>query len=192
MDANTFFGYTTRSSAYDARRHVNLFFNTFVSYNMELDPSINSTIRRALKYLNLGNLDMSAQLIASEGLTPDQNKFLEFLKKDKGLSDSEYKTIIAGISFTCEQYRTPAGYREYEHKLLMIQIVISTAFMQPQVQARIQAFYENSINSLSRFLNINTMISIIQKTNEVAANYISSDALISNLHKIETDVLRIL
>ena len=36
------------------------------------------------------------------------------------------------------------------------------------------------------------MISIIQKTNEVAANYISSDALISNLHKIETDVLRIL
>ena len=114
------------------------------------------------------------------------------MKKDKGLSDSEYKTIIAGISFTCEQYRTPAGYREYEHKLLMIQIVISTAFMQPQVQARIQAFYENSINSLSRFLNINTMISIIQKTNEVAANYISSDALISNLHKIETDVLRIL
>lgn len=192
MDANTFFGYTTRSSAYDARRHVNFFFNTFVSYNMELDPSINSTIRRALKYLNLGNLDMSAQLIASEILTPDQNKFLEFLKKDKGLSDSEYKTIIAGISFTCEQYRTPAGYREYEHKLLMIQIVISTAFMQPQVQARIQAFYENSINSLSRFLNINTMISIIQKTNEVAANYISSDALISNLHKIETDVLRIL
>jgi hypothetical protein len=190
MDANTFFGYTTRSSAYDARRHVNFFFNAFVSYNMEVNPSISSTIGKAMKFFNLGNIVMAAQYITSEVLTPDQNKFLEFLKKDKGLSDDEYKTIIAGISFTCEQYRTPAGYREYEHKLLMVQIAIATAFMQPQIPNKTQAFYENSIRSLSRFLQVDTMISIVQKTNKVAASYTSANALINNLHKIENEVLR--
>lgn len=189
MDAKTFLGYTTGSSAYDGRRHVNYFLVHFVSYNTAIDSSLIPYGRTLLDALRSQNFNKAYDICVNHLLTPIQKRFLECLKRKKGLTQDEYTTILSGISLTESIMRTPAGYSKVENKRMFIHNVVATMFMQPQVQYATNEFYNGCFKTFSVFLSTNEMMNILRTTQSVCENYSTVDSVLNNLSSIESQVL---
>lgn len=189
MDAKTFFGYTTGSSMYDGRRHLNYFFVHFVSYNTAINHSLIPHGRKLLETLKKRNLSKAYSICVNELLTPIQKRFLENLKNRKGLTNDEYTTILSGISLSESIVRTPAGYSKLENKRMFIHCIVATMFMQPQIQGTINEFYTGSFQTFSVFLSTDEMLGLMKTTQSVCSNYCTVESVLNNLGNIESQVL---
>lgn len=125
---DNFFGIGTCSSAYDMRRHVNLFFVLFIesrriangdSFMNQVINILRSPSSEAVKAAQMKNILSDLEL-----------NFLNHMAYRYGLSDSDLTTILSGRTFFDKSTNSPAGYNGVENWTMLTQLVYA-AYLTP-------------------------------------------------------------
>lgn len=189
MDANTFFGYNSGSCLYDKRRHLNFFFFNYIQYNLNVNSSIRPFYRTLINLLQNNELDKAYEVCTKGLLIPIQIEFLQTIRVRLGLSIDEYKAILTG-QFLNSMVKTPAGYSRLDNMKLFIDCVVSTMFMQPQVQQETNKFYDSCLKCFSIYFSTDEMVELIGVTNQIADRYaFSVESILDNIEAIENEVI---
>lgn len=73
-----FFGYSSGSSAFDKRRHINVIFQLLIMYKLKVNP--NSLIPKIRRALQLPTQE-AAELICNDVLSYDEHNYLNLLRE---------------------------------------------------------------------------------------------------------------
>lgn len=159
-----YFGYTTGSSLYDNRRHLNCVLNIFI---LGLEQEVIFDIIQ--KYSNNSRAETAQQLkfYIAMSFSNAAVRYLDYISDDLELSVEEKNNIFGLIDIFNKEFRSPAGYSKLENQKLLVHMLFATSFMNEELRNTIVV---NAIAELMKpFFDINiiiktfnTLISIIE------------------------------
>ncbi|MCH5216807.1 MAG: hypothetical protein J1F10_07670 [Muribaculaceae bacterium] len=126
---DNFFGYGSASADFDKRRHINVIFQILLMYKLKQNQA---WIVPKLQYALRLPTQQAAEYICNEILSYDEHNYLNLLRERYNVSVSDFTKILSGYGCTLPENKTPAGYSTRQNQELLIQMLNSRYYMQPQ------------------------------------------------------------
>lgn len=148
-----YFGYTTGSSVYDKRRHLNCVLNVFI---FGFDQDVTSDILQ--KYSSNSRAETAQQLkfYIAMSFSNAAVRCLDYISDDLQLSVEEKNNIFGLIDIFNKEFRSPAGYSKQENQKLLVHMLLMTSFMNEELR---NAIVVNAIGGIMKpFFDVNYII----------------------------------
>lgn len=124
-----FFGYGTCSSTYDCRRHINVIFQLLLMYKLKSNPNV--LVPQLRNILSMPT-QQAAEKVCNDILSYDEHNYLNLLRERYHLPELDFVKIMSAYGCTLRENKTPAGYSKRQNQELLIQMLNSRYYMQPQ------------------------------------------------------------
>lgn len=126
-----YYGYTTGSSAYDKRRHLNCVLNVFI---FGLENDVTSEIIK--KYSSNSRQETAQQLkfYIAISFSNAAVRCLDYISDDLQLSIDEKNNIFGLVDIFNKEFRSPAGYNNQENQKLLVHMLFMTCFMNEELR----------------------------------------------------------
>ncbi len=124
-----FFGYNTGSTLFDKRRHLNTVFCLFANYHLILDSRIGQQIAY---HLENSDTETIASFICNDIFSYGEHNFMNLLREKYQISESDFLQIMGGVGLLERENKTPAGYNRQQNISLLVELLVSRIYMQPQ------------------------------------------------------------
>ncbi len=125
----SFFGYGSCSAAYDKRRHLNVLFQLFMIYRLKADQQ---GLVPKLKMVIQMPTEEAAEFVCNDILSYDEHNFLNLIRERLNLADADFVKIMSAYGCTLPENKTPAGYTCRQNQELLVQMLTTRCFMQPE------------------------------------------------------------
>lgn len=121
----SFFGYGTRSSAYDGRRHVDVLTNYFATYQlMAKGEKVAGIVRNAVQMEE----SQATSYLKRNLYGADFLNFIKMMARKFSLTEEEIDVILSTKALLMRTRRTPAGYDRDKNIGLLVDIAYIQRF----------------------------------------------------------------
>ena len=124
-----FFGYNSGSVLFDKRRHLNTLFCLLIHYHFILS---NSLVQQIAYYLKNKDRKTTALFISNEIFSFGEHNYLNLLREKYQIPEDDFLQIMGGIGLLERVNKTPAGYNFQKNISLLVEMLVSRIYMQPQ------------------------------------------------------------
>lgn len=186
---DNFFGIGTCSSAYDMRRHVNIFYALFIEARRISEGD--GFMYQVVNILKSPGSEASKASQMKRLLTETEYNFLVYLASRYGITDSDLTTILSGRCWFDQSIRTPAGYYAADNWTLLTQMLYATALLPQHCQRNIRDIQLGPIKAwISNVRGINYQYNTLSTAAEGLNECLNKGwRLFTDLPKIEKHVI---
>lgn len=130
-----FFGYGSGSALFDKRRHLNTVFFLFANYHLIVDSRIGQQIAYHLKN---SDMETTASFICNDIFSYGEHNSMNLLREKYQIPESDFLQIMGGVGLLERENKTPAGYNRQQNISLLVEMLVSRIYMQPQNTSALQ------------------------------------------------------
>lgn len=124
-----FFGYNSGSTLFDKRRHLNTVFCLFANYHFILNNRVGQQIAY---YLKNKDREAIALFICNEIFSFGEHNYMNLLREKYQVLENDFLQIMGGVGLLERENKTPAGYNRQQNISLLVEMLVSRIYMQPQ------------------------------------------------------------